>query len=45
MAIEYVGRIEEYAVRTQALTLDADSPRYVGSTQGYAGRSGPKCKP
>ena len=36
---EYDGRTEEYVARTHALKLDADSPRYAGRTQGYAGHS------
>ena len=44
MENEYTGCTEEYAARTHALKLDADSPRYIGRTQGYAGRSRPKHK-
>ena len=42
---EYARLNEAYATRTHALILNADSPGYVGRTQGYAGRSVSRCKP
>ena len=39
-----LGVPEGYAARTHALSLDAESPRYAGCTQSYAGRTRPRCK-
>ena len=41
VANEYAGRTGEYATRTHALEMDADSLRYTGRTKVTLGVTGP----